>query len=75
MTLSTACTRASGAGAGRAAPSRSIVFAGRHIPEKRVPAIVPAMALARERLPELRCEIFGDGPERAAVLGASKPAA
>jgi glycosyltransferase involved in cell wall biosynthesis len=45
-----------------------VVFAGRHIPEKRVPAIVPALALARERLPELRGEILGDGPERSLVL-------
>jgi glycosyltransferase involved in cell wall biosynthesis len=45
-----------------------VVFAGRHIPEKRVPALVPAMRLARERLPELRAEIFGDGPDRGEVL-------
>ncbi len=45
-----------------------VVFAGRHIPEKQVPAIVPAIALAREQLPELRAEIFGDGPERERVL-------
>jgi glycosyltransferase involved in cell wall biosynthesis len=45
-----------------------VVFAGRHIPEKRVPALVPALALARERLPELRCEVYGDGPQRAEVL-------
>jgi glycosyltransferase involved in cell wall biosynthesis len=45
-----------------------VVFAGRHIPEKRVPAIVPAFALARERAPELRAEIYGDGPERDRVL-------
>jgi glycosyltransferase involved in cell wall biosynthesis len=45
-----------------------VVFAGRHIPEKRVSAIVPAVALARERLPGLRAEIFGDGPERSEVL-------
>jgi glycosyltransferase involved in cell wall biosynthesis len=44
-----------------------VVFAGRHIPEKRAPALVPALALARERLPGLRCEIYGDGPERAEV--------
>jgi glycosyltransferase involved in cell wall biosynthesis len=41
-----------------------VVFAGRHIPEKRVPAIVPAIARARQELPELRAEILGDGPER-----------
>src|SRR5918992_4110180 len=45
-----------------------VVFAGRHIPEKRVPALVPALALARERIPELRGEVLGDGPERGEVL-------
>jgi glycosyltransferase involved in cell wall biosynthesis len=47
-----------------------VVFAGRHIPEKRVPALVPAVAHARERVPELRAEIYGDGPDRPAVLAA-----
>jgi glycosyltransferase involved in cell wall biosynthesis len=51
---------------GRAKPV--VVFAGRHIPEKRVPALVPALALARERVPELRGEVYGDGPERDEVL-------
>ena len=45
-----------------------VIFAGRHIPEKRVPALVPALALVRERIPELRGEIYGDGPEREKVL-------
>ena len=45
-----------------------VVFAGRHIPEKRVPALVPALALARERIPELRGEVLGDGPDREEVL-------
>jgi glycosyltransferase involved in cell wall biosynthesis len=45
-----------------------VVFAGRHIPEKQVPAVVQAVARARERIPELRAEIFGDGPDRAEVL-------
>jgi glycosyltransferase involved in cell wall biosynthesis len=44
-----------------------VVFAGRHIPEKRVPALVPAIALARARLPELHCSIYGDGPDRPEV--------
>ena len=53
------------------APARPVaVFAGRHIPEKRVPALVAAVAAARRQLPELRCEIYGDGPERSAVLAA-----
>jgi glycosyltransferase involved in cell wall biosynthesis len=45
-----------------------IFFAGRHIPEKRVPAIVPALLRARAKVPELRAEIYGDGPDRPRVL-------
>ena len=45
-----------------------VVFAGRHIPEKNAPAVVRAVARARERLPELKAEIFGDGPDREEVL-------
>jgi glycosyltransferase involved in cell wall biosynthesis len=45
-----------------------VVFAGRHIPEKRVSALLPAFALARAAVPELRAEILGDGPERPRVL-------
>ncbi len=44
-----------------------VVAAGRHIPEKRVPAIPPAIAIAREEVPGLRCEIFGRGPETEAT--------
>src|SRR4051794_28448185 len=47
----------------------TVVYAGRHIPEKRVPALVPALARARARAPGLRGEIYGDGPERERVLG------
>ena len=48
-------------------PARPVaVYAGRHTPEKRVPAIVPALA----QLPELRAEVYGDGPERGDVLAA-----
>jgi glycosyltransferase involved in cell wall biosynthesis len=47
-----------------------VVFAGRHIPEKRAPAVVAALARARERIPGLRGRIFGDGPEYGAVLAA-----
>jgi glycosyltransferase involved in cell wall biosynthesis len=45
-----------------------VVFVGRHIPEKQAPALVPAIALARESVPELRAVIFGDGPARPEVL-------
>jgi glycosyltransferase involved in cell wall biosynthesis len=62
------------AGPGNASePSDSepiVVYAGRHVPDKRVPAVVPALALARARDPDLRGEILGDGPDRPAVLQA-----
>ncbi len=45
-----------------------VVYAGRHIPEKRVPALVPALQRVRETLPTVRAEIFGDGPDRPEVL-------
>jgi glycosyltransferase involved in cell wall biosynthesis len=41
-----------------------VVFAGRHIAEKRVPSLIPALA----RLAGVRGEIYGDGPERERVL-------
>ena len=47
-----------------------VVFAGRHIPEKRAPAVVPAVRLAARTIPGLRGVIFGDGPERERVLKA-----
>jgi glycosyltransferase involved in cell wall biosynthesis len=52
------------------APDPVVLFAGRHIPEKRVPLLVPALALLREQAPELRGALLGDGPERTAVLRA-----
>jgi len=45
-----------------------VVFAGRHIAEKRAPAIPAAIAAARERIPDLRARILGDGPQRPQVL-------
>ena len=56
---------------GEPAPAEPLVlFAGRHIRQKRVGALVPAVALARQQAPELRGLILGDGPERSAVLRA-----
>jgi len=46
----------------------TVLFAGRHIPEKRVPALVAGFAEARKELPDLRLVILGDGPERPRVL-------
>jgi glycosyltransferase involved in cell wall biosynthesis len=45
-------------------PEELVVFAGRHIPEKGVLALPPTIAAVRNELPELRAEIFGDGPLR-----------
>jgi glycosyltransferase involved in cell wall biosynthesis len=57
--------------AGTPQPAQPVaVFAGRHIPEKRVTAVVPAIARARDTIPDLRAEIFGDGPDRQKVLDA-----
>jgi glycosyltransferase involved in cell wall biosynthesis len=55
-----------------------VMFAGRHIPEKRVTVLPDAIQRARAELPELRCVIFGDGPdhvrlsERVRELGLEK---
>jgi glycosyltransferase involved in cell wall biosynthesis len=52
-------------------PARDVVvYAGRHIPEKQVPSLVPALALARDHIPDLRGEIYGNGPEREKVVAA-----
>jgi glycosyltransferase involved in cell wall biosynthesis len=48
---------------GKGAANPIVVFAGRQLPEKRVLSLVPAVALAREEVPELRAQIFGDGPD------------
>jgi glycosyltransferase involved in cell wall biosynthesis len=69
-------TRLEGQYAGTPAPPEPLparpvaVFAGRHIPEKRVPTLVPALARARVQIPDLGGEIYGDGPEREQVLEA-----
>ena len=47
----------------RRPPEPLVVYAGRMIPEKQAPAVVAAVAAARERVPELRGVIFGDGPQ------------
>ena len=57
----------SGDTAGETEREQLVVYAGRHIPEKRVPALVRAFARVRAARPELRLEIFGDGPDRPEV--------
>jgi len=48
-----------------------VVFAGRLIPEKRAAAVAPAVVAAAARVPGLRGEIYGDGPEREVVRAAA----
>jgi glycosyltransferase involved in cell wall biosynthesis len=45
-----------------------IVFAGRHIREKRVRLIPQVIERVRARVPPARALVLGDGPERAALL-------
>jgi glycosyltransferase involved in cell wall biosynthesis len=44
-----------------------MLFAGRHIAEKRPVAVVEAFAVAKRSLPDLRCVMLGRGPESDAV--------
>ena len=44
-----------------------VVYAGRHVKEKRVPALVRGFARARQDRPDLRLELYGDGPERGRI--------
>jgi glycosyltransferase involved in cell wall biosynthesis len=41
-----------------------VVYAGRHVREKRIDALVRGFAAARASRPGLRLELYGDGPER-----------
>ncbi len=41
-----------------------VIFAGRLIDDKRVNVLIRAISILRKDLPEIRCYIIGDGPER-----------
>ncbi|MCE7698475.1 MAG: glycosyltransferase family 4 protein, partial [Methanobacterium paludis] len=41
-----------------------VIFAGRLIKEKNVDLLIKAIDLVRKELPEIKCLIVGDGPER-----------
>ncbi len=43
------------------------IFAGRLIPEKHADKIPAAIAITRAKIPQLRAQIFGDGPERGKI--------
>lgn len=44
-----------------------VLYAGRMIPDKRVDCIPAAIAWVRERRPDVRAQLFGDGPHRGRV--------
>jgi glycosyltransferase involved in cell wall biosynthesis len=52
------------------APDPLVLFAGRLIPEKRVPLGVAAVALAARRIEGLQGVFYGDGPERGVLRDA-----
>ena len=45
----------------------TVVYVGRHIPDKRVEALPAAIEHARKTIPDLKCTIFGEGQTSAAV--------
>lgn len=51
-----------------------VLYAGRHIPDKRVEALPAAVAHARRTVPDLRLVILGDGPSSPAVDAAIEAA-
>jgi len=46
-----------------------VVYAGRHVREKRLDALVRGFAWARQQRPDLRLELYGDGPDRKRIEG------
>jgi glycosyltransferase involved in cell wall biosynthesis len=50
-----------------ASTATDVLFAGRLISEKRVDLLLNAIAIARTKIPAIRCAIIGDGPERASL--------
>ncbi|WP_372594627.1 glycosyltransferase family 4 protein [Actinotalea sp.] len=50
-----------------AAEPPTVVYVGRHIPDKQVDAIPAAVAWARTQIPTLRAVVLGDGGQRRAV--------
>ncbi|WP_343871397.1 glycosyltransferase, partial [Agromyces bracchium] len=51
------------AGVGPAAHGAYVVFIGRHIADKRLEALPPALAVARRAFPGLEARVVGAGPE------------
>ena len=46
-----------------------VIFAGRLIREKNVDLLIDAMAIVKKRIPDVKCHITGDGPEKERLKG------
>lgn len=57
---------------GRSSEESDAVFAGRLVKEKNVDLIVKAVRILRESIPDVRCMIIGDGPEKQALMRLSQ---
>ncbi|MEL7668947.1 glycosyltransferase family 4 protein [Methanobacterium sp.] len=50
---------------GPAGEKSDVIFAGRLIKEKNVEVLIKAISNVKEKIPDIKCCIIGDGPERA----------
>jgi glycosyltransferase involved in cell wall biosynthesis len=66
--------RISAADAPEEAPDPYVLFIGRHIADKRLDALPPALAVARRDAPRLRALVIGTGPETGRARAAAKAA-
>ncbi len=49
-------------------PSSDVLFAGRLLANKNVDILIRSISSVREHLPDIRCLIVGEGPEREALV-------
>lgn len=47
--------------------SSDVIFAGRLIKEKNIDVLIKSIALTRDSIPDIKCLIIGDGPERSSL--------
>ncbi|GAA1055652.1 glycosyltransferase family 4 protein [Agromyces luteolus] len=59
---------------GREADTPYVAFVGRHIADKRLEALPPALAVARRAIPGLEARVVGTGPETERVRAAAAAA-
>jgi glycosyltransferase involved in cell wall biosynthesis len=57
---------------GRSDEESDVVFAGRLVREKNVDLIIRALRILKNSIPDVKCLIIGDGPEKQALVRLSK---